>query len=258
MILVPAAKCSSDHRIGRDPCPLAVVVEIEAAFETEVGSGRGLRLDVFAVDANRRRAEEPLPLRSFERLDTPELNGLLNVEAIEESAKAWQQRLVARAAVEVEELNPHAQIVGRSLELPKITNHTAKRGTGPSSICRAVIRIRSALSAQRHTLAAASVIVALAFAVVFAHGTPASDHMGGMGGMDDSHTVQSAIVTMCLAVIEVGTAGVGILALWILARRRFTSRARNPRALPLLVASPQGRPPPRARAGPSLLQVYRL
>lgn len=82
-----------------------------------------------------------------------------------------------------------------------------------------MIRIRSALTARRHTLAAASVIVALGLAVVFAHGSPASDHMGGM---DDSHAVQSAIVTMCLAVIELGTAGAGLLALWLLVRRRFT------------------------------------
>lgn len=121
-----------------------------------------------------------------------------------------------------------------------------------------MIRIRSVLSAQRHTLAAASVIVALAFAVVFAHGTPASDHMGGMDGMDNSHAAQSAIVTMCLAVIEVGTAGVGLLAAWLLVRRRFTGPTDSRPDLPRLVASNQGRPPPRARAGPSLLQVYRL
>jgi hypothetical protein len=118
-----------------------------------------------------------------------------------------------------------------------------------------VIRIRSVLTARRHPLAVASVIAALGLATVVAHATPASDHMGGA---DDSHSVQSAVVTMCLAVVDLGTAGAGLLAFRVLRRRRFIAGTCNWSDLSPLATPRQSRPPPKARAGPSVLQVYRL
>ena len=122
-----------------------------------------------------------------------------------------------------------------------------------------MIRIRSILTTRRHALAAVAAIIALGLAVAFAHGTPANDHMGATGGMDDARAVQSAIAAMCLAVVELGTAGAaGLLALWLLVRRPFTGLAGRWFDLFRVIGPMQCRPPPAARAGPSLLQVYRL
>lgn len=102
------------------------------------------------------------------------------------------------------------------------------------------------------------VIVALGLAVALAHGAPGQDHMAGMGGMDDSRVSQSAVVSACLAVLEVGSTGAVLLGGWFLFRRQ---RATDPSELqPSLVSLAAERTPslPRARAGPALLQVYRL
>lgn len=82
--------------------------------------------------------------------------------------------------------------------------------------------------------------------------------MGAMGGMDDAHAVQSAIAGMCLAVIGLGTAGAGLFALWLLVRRPFIGLTGRRSHVFHIVTPMQCRPPPTARAGPSLLQVYRL
>jgi hypothetical protein len=119
-----------------------------------------------------------------------------------------------------------------------------------------VIRIRSALTAQRHALAAIGAIVVLGLAVAVAHGTPGDGHLGGLGA-DDSHAGHSAVISMCLAVIEVGTAGAGLLVLTLLSRRYITRQPDRP-SLRLRIFAAKDVPAPRARAGPSLLQVYRL
>lgn len=121
-----------------------------------------------------------------------------------------------------------------------------------------MIPIRTTLSTRRHALVVSAAIVALIAAVVLAHGAPTQEHMGGMAGMDDSHSEQSAVVTMCLAIVEVGGIGAVLLGGWLLVRRRVADSRRDLGA-PLLSTSTQPRPyVPRARAGPSLLQVYRL
>lgn len=100
-------------------------------------------------------------------------------------------------------------------------------------------------------------VVALGLAVALTHGVPGQDHMGEMAGMDDSRVSQSAVVSMCLAVLEVGSAGAVLLG-WLLFRRQ---RAIGPSKLGTRVVSlATERTPsmPGARAGPALLQVYRL
>jgi hypothetical protein len=118
-----------------------------------------------------------------------------------------------------------------------------------------VIRIRSALTAQRHALAAIGAIVVLGLAVAVAHGTPGDGHLSGLGA-DDSHAGYSAAISMCLAVVGVATAGAGLLAPALLSRRYVTRRADRPLRLRPFPAKDV--PTPSTRAGPSLLQVYRL
>ncbi len=121
-----------------------------------------------------------------------------------------------------------------------------------------MIRIRSALTAQQHALAMVGVIIALGIAVAVAHGAAGQDHMGGLGGMEDSHVGQSAVVSMCLAVLEAGAAGAVLLGGSLLVRRRPADTPRDLGAPFLSTATERKLPVPRARAGPSLLQVYRL
>ncbi len=82
--------------------------------------------------------------------------------------------------------------------------------------------------------------------------------MGGMAGMDDYQAGQSAVVTMCMAIVEVGSVGAVLLGGWLLLRRRLADSQRDLGA-PFRWSSTRPRlSVPRARAGSSLLQVYRL
>lgn len=123
-----------------------------------------------------------------------------------------------------------------------------------SSIPGPVIRIRSALTARRPTLAALGVVVALGLVITVAHGSPGGGHMDGMADDQGGH---SDVATMCLAIVEAGGAGVALLALWSAVRRRPVE---GPRPSVFLTSSrlPHAPPAPLARAGPAVLQVYRL
>jgi hypothetical protein len=95
---------------------------------------------------------------------------------------------------------------------------------------------------ERRRLALVACVLALGGAVVVAHSTLADNHMGAM------------MMVVCLAVAE--TAAVGITAAATSSKRptvRLLVGGLVPTA-PLLVAAPT----PRARDGPSLLQVFRL
>ena len=97
-------------------------------------------------------------------------------------------------------------------------------------------------------------IVALGLAVAMAHGALGQDHMAGMDG---SRVSQSAVVSACLAVLEVGSAGAVLLGGWLSFKRQ---RATDPSELRIRLAPmAAGRTAslPAARAGPALLQVYR-
>lgn len=120
-----------------------------------------------------------------------------------------------------------------------------------------MIRIRSILTAKRHAIAAVGVIVALGAAVALAHGAPGQDHMGGMSAMDDLGVDQSAVVSMCLAVLEVGAVG-AVLMTGRLLLRHLAAAVPRTRGTTNVLAPERRSVAPRARAGPELLQVYRL
>jgi hypothetical protein len=112
-----------------------------------------------------------------------------------------------------------------------------------------LIVLNSALRRQRRRLAVAAVMLGLAGAVVAAHSAMVHDHMGGMGGTGDA-------VVMCLALAETAVAAVGIaLAMGPWLRRPRRPAPRLPDGEPRFIPAPAGVP---ARAGPPLLQVFRL
>jgi hypothetical protein len=121
-----------------------------------------------------------------------------------------------------------------------------------------VIRIRTILSGQRHALAILGTIIALALAVTLAHGLPGQNHMGGMDESDGSHDVPSAVISVCLAVVEVGVAGAALLGWRLLVRRRGNLPRRIDAWPGDLFALDRRLIVPKARAGPAKLQVFRL
>lgn len=108
------------------------------------------------------------------------------------------------------------------------------------------IALNSALRRQRRRLVMLGVMLGLAGAVVVAHSAVGHDHMGDMGGA----------IVMCLAVAETAVVAVGAaVALSALMRRPRWLLPALPApelpSLPSLVGT-------RSRAGPPLLQVFRL
>ena len=114
------------------------------------------------------------------------------------------------------------------------------------------------MTAQRHALAVVAVIVALGIAVVLTHGGPVQEHMVGAAGAEHSNGGPAALVSVCVAVLEVGTAGAALLGGWLLLARGAVSRARGRPARLVSTATGRRTPLSRARAGPCVLQVYRL
>lgn len=106
------------------------------------------------------------------------------------------------------------------------------------------VLINTVMRRQRRRLLAVAAVLALAGTVTVAHSAMGGDHMGD--GM-----------AMCVAVLAV--AGVAVIVAVAGAPRSWlpirwnAPRADTPR-IPLLALVPQ----PRARAGPSSLQVFRL
>ena len=120
------------------------------------------------------------------------------------------------------------------------TRHLRRRGRAyPLTV---FIALNSALRRQRRRYTMLAVMLGLAGAVVVAHSALGHDHMGA--------------IVMCLAVAETAVVAVGAaLALSTLMRRPLW-----PLAAPLapelpFLPSPVGT---RSRAGPPLLQVFRL
>jgi hypothetical protein len=121
----------------------------------------------------------------------------------------------------------------------------------PSARARAypltvLIALNGALRRQRRRIATLTVTVGLAGSVVVAHSALRHHHVGDMGG---------AILT-CLAVVETAVVAVGAaFALSALMRRRRRLLPASLAPDPPFVPSPAGT---RSRAGPPLLQVFRL
>lgn len=79
----------------------------QPALQTEVVTLAGAGLDVLAVDADSRRAEEPRTVRSIVIVDPDKLDVRANAAGREQLAQMWQQRLMVRTAIEVQNLDPH-------------------------------------------------------------------------------------------------------------------------------------------------------
>lgn len=122
-----------------------------------------------------------------------------------------------------------------------------------------MIGIRTSLAARRHALATVAAVLALGLTVAVTHGVPASEHMGGMGGggMEPAMPADAVAMSVCLAVLGAALTSAGVLSLTLLARR-LRRYWRPAFVAPLRFCPSPDPPPPRDRAGPSLLQVYRL
>jgi hypothetical protein len=112
-----------------------------------------------------------------------------------------------------------------------------------------VIRQRDFLARHRHRIALVAVLGALSFAI-------AAEHSGlGHGGA--AHDGMGEAISLCLAIVGGGIAlGLGAAALASFTRRRGSiprELGSGSVALPMAPATM----PPRSRAGPSLLQVFR-
>jgi hypothetical protein len=106
------------------------------------------------------------------------------------------------------------------------------------------VALNVAIRRQRRRLAMVAVMLGLAGVVVTAHSVMAGDHVGDG-------------VAMCLAVAETAIVAVGaalVVGVTMAQRPRWLTAAPAPRAL-AYVPAPQSAP---ARAGPSLLQVFRF
>jgi hypothetical protein len=120
-----------------------------------------------------------------------------------------------------------------------------------------VIRIRKTLTCRKHALAVFGAIVTLGLAVAMAHGLPGQDHMGGMDGSSGSQDMPSAVISICLAVLEVGVVGAALLG-WRLLRRRQEFPGRIESGHFGSITLDRRANVPSARAGPARLQVFRL
>ena len=108
------------------------------------------------------------------------------------------------------------------------------------------IGLNSWMRQQRRRLTMMAVMLALAGTVVVAHSAMSHDHMGDVG----------EAVLMCLAVAETAVAAVGVaLALGVRMRRPLWLLAQLAAPEPRFFPAPASVP---ARAGPPLLQVFRL
>ena len=108
------------------------------------------------------------------------------------------------------------------------------------------IGLNSTMRRQRRRLAMLAVMFGLAGAIVVAHGAMGHDHMGAAG----------EAVLMCLAVAETAVVAVGVaLAVGARRRRPLWPVSLLPEIEPRFTPAPASVP---ARAGPPLLQVFRL
>jgi len=80
---------------------------VQPALESEVVALRGGGIDVHPVDAHGRGSYEAHALGVVDRFDAPKLDLGTRGALGDEPTQPRQQPLVARAAVEVEKLDPH-------------------------------------------------------------------------------------------------------------------------------------------------------
>ena len=120
-----------------------------------------------------------------------------------------------------------------------------------------MIRLRAHLESRRNTVVGGAFVATLTIAVVLAHGSLGGAHMDATSSHGGEESQMEAVADMCLAVLQVGGGMLAVLGVALIGRRRTTHR------LPALVRRCvaidfRNLAPPPARAGPSVLQVYRL
>jgi hypothetical protein len=87
--------------------PKAQIGAVEPALQPEVGALGRPRFHVAAIDPHRRWAEKTLALGSLERLDSPEMDLLVDLDFVEQLAQSRQEGLVVGTAIEIQHLDPH-------------------------------------------------------------------------------------------------------------------------------------------------------
>jgi hypothetical protein len=113
-----------------------------------------------------------------------------------------------------------------------------------------VIRQREFLNRHKRRLALLATLGVLAVALVIEH--------SGLGHGEMADTDMGQAISMCLAIVEAGAVLVGAIALFKI-RPRFSPAPRGLLAGPVLSVAGTGprMPSASARAGPSVLQVFR-
>ncbi|MGK2939728.1 MAG: hypothetical protein ACSLFR_18315 [Solirubrobacteraceae bacterium] len=123
-----------------------------------------------------------------------------------------------------------------------------------------LILLNTLIRRHRRRMSMALGVLALAGALVLAHGAVGGGHMGDSMGHPMSATIDAApvgdVLEVCLAVAETAALGFGLLAavgVWRAARVMFGAA---PGCHLEHTISPVARPWPEARAGPADLQVF--
>jgi hypothetical protein len=111
-----------------------------------------------------------------------------------------------------------------------------------------VIRQREFLGRHKHQLALVADLGVLALALVLEH--------SGLGHGEMADTDMGEAISMCLAIVEAGAVLIGASAL-LRTRPRFAPAAHRMFVGPVVAVRAAGVRIPSARAGPSLLQVFR-
>lgn len=116
-----------------------------------------------------------------------------------------------------------------------------------------MIRIRMTIVQHRHRLVVLAATLTLALALAWTHGAMAGDHMSG------DHKAVPSIASICLATLELGGAltvlGGGVL---LLGRGRARGRRADRRRQFSVYVTRPTRVRAQPRAGPAMLQVFRL
>jgi hypothetical protein len=111
-----------------------------------------------------------------------------------------------------------------------------------------MIRQRQLLTCHRHSIALLAVFGVLSFAVAAEH--------SGLGHTEDAgEHMGTVVVSMCLAVLTVASTVAAFVAAQL--RRALTRPVRVLGSPSLVVGLKPPARPPRERAGPQLLQVFR-
>lgn len=125
-----------------------------------------------------------------------------------------------------------------------------------------LILLNTLIRRHRRRMSTALGVLALAGALVLAHGAHGGGHMGDAAGHSMSATADAVpttndVLAVCLAIAETAALGFGLLAAlgaWRVTRVTFGASA----VFACLQAiTPFERPRPTARAGPADLQVFR-